>query len=68
MGVEKRKGRGRGREVNKVSCSLPIWSTLARHSSLEETRGKRVPVVAAGSSLSAGELVLEYPEWLGCHS
>ena len=60
--VKERKERGKGREVNKVSCSLPSWGTLASCPHQKETRDKQVPVAAAGSDPSAGELVLEYPE------
>ena len=67
-GVEKRKGRGKGKEINKVSCSLPGQGTLASHLCQKETRDKRVPVAASGSGLSAGELVPEYPKWPGCQS
>ena len=60
--------RGKGREVNKVSCSLSGWGTLASCLCQEETRDKRVPVAAAGSGPLAGKLAPEYPEWLGCQS
>ena len=42
--------------------------TLANCPRQEETRDKRVPVVAAGSGPLAGKLALEYPEWSGCQS
>ena len=66
--VKERKERGKGREVNKVSYSLPGRGTLASCLCQEETRDKRVPVAAAGSSPSAGKLAPEYPEWSGCQS
>ena len=66
--VKERKERGKGREVNKVSCSLPSRGTLASCPGQEETRDKRVPVVAAGSDPLAGKLAPEYPEWSGCQS
>ena len=62
-GVEKRKERGKGKEVNNVSCSLPGQGTLASRPRQEETRDKRVPVAPAGSGPSQGELVPEYPKW-----
>ena len=66
--VKERKERGKGREVSKVSCSLPSSGTLASCPCQEETRDKRVPVAAAGSGPSAGKLAPEYPEWSGCQS
>ena len=66
--VKKRKERGKGREVNKVSWSLPSWGTLARCLCQEETRDKTVPVAVPGSGPLAGKLVPEYPEWSGCQS
>ena len=66
--VKERKERGKGREVNKVSCSLPGWGTLASCPRQEETRDKRVPVVAAGSVPLSDKLAPEYPEWSGCQS
>ena len=66
--VKERKERGKGREVNKVSCSLPGQGTLASFPRQEETRDKRVPVVAAGSGPLAGMLAPEYPEWGECQS
>ena len=42
--------------------------TLASCLHQEETRDKRVPVVAAGSGPFAGKLAPEYPEWSGCQS
>ena len=66
--VKERKERGKRREVNKVSCSLPSRGTLASFPRQEETRDKRVPVVAAGSDPLAGKLAPEYPEWSGCQS
>ena len=64
--VKERKERGKGREVNKVSCSLPGHGVLANCLCQEETRDKRVPVAAVGSGPSAGKLVPEYPKWSGC--
>ena len=58
----------KGREVNKVSCSLPGRGTLANCPRQEETRDKRVPVAATGSGPLAGKLAPEYPEWSGCQS
>ena len=66
--VKERKERGKGGEVNKVSCSLPSRGTLASCPRQEETRDKRVPVAAAGSGPLAGKLAPEYPEWSGCQS
>ena len=66
--VKERKERGKGREVNKVSYSLPGRGTLASCLCQEETRDKRVPVVATGSGPLAGKLAPEYPEWSGCQS
>ena len=48
-------------EVNKVSCSLLVRAPLASCPRQEETRDKRVPVVAAGSGPLAGKLAPEYP-------
>ena len=64
--VKERKERGKGREVNKVSCSLlvgALWpgAQLASCPHQEETRDKRVPVVATGSGPLAGKLAPEYP-------
>ena len=61
--VKERKERGKGREVNKVSCSLPGQGTLASCPHQEETRDKRVPVAATGSGPLAGKLAPEYPKW-----
>ena len=66
--VKERKERGKGREVNKVSCSLPGQGTLASCPHQEETRDKRIPVAATGSDPLAGKLAPEYPEWSGCQS
>ena len=66
--VKERKERGKGREVNKVSCSLPNRDTLASCLRQEETRDNRVPVVAAESGPLAEKLACEYPEWSGCQS
>ena len=66
--IKERKERGKGKEVNKVSCSLPGQGTLASCPRQEETRDKRVPVAAAGSGSLAGKLAPEYPEWSGCQS
>ena len=53
--------RGKGREVNKVSHSLPGQGTLASCPRQEETRDKRVPVAATESGSLVGKLVPEYP-------
>ena len=66
--VKERKERGKGREVNKVSCSLPSRGTLASCLCQEETSDKRVPVMTTGSGASVGKLVPEYSEWSGCQS
>ena len=50
--------------VNKISCSLPDQCTQDNCLHQEETRDKQAPVAAAWSGPLAGELVLEYPEWL----
>ena len=63
-----RKERRKGREVNKVPCSLPSRGTLASCPRQEETRDKRVPVTAAGSGPMAGKLAPENPKWSGCQS
>ena len=42
--------------------------TLASCPRQEETRDKRIPVVAIGSGPLAGKLAPEYPEWSGCQS
>ena len=60
--------RGKGREVNKVSCSLSGWGTLASCLCQEETRDKRVPVAAAGSGPLASKLAPKDPKWSGCQS
>ena len=64
--VKERKERANRREVNKVSCSLTGWGTLASCLSQKETGENMVPVAATGSGPSAGKLVPEYPEWSGC--
>ena len=59
--VKERKERGKGREVNKVSCSLPVgalWPVV---------RVRRRPGTK-GSGPLAGNLAPEYPEWSGCQS
>ena len=66
--VKQRKEREKGKEVNKVSCSLPGRGTLASCPCQEETRDKRVPVAATGSGPSVSKLAPEYPEWSGCQS
>ena len=66
--VKQRKERENGKEVNKVSCSLPGRGTLASCPCQEETRDKRVPVAATGSGPSVSKLAPEYPEWSGCQS
>ena len=63
--VKERKERGKGREINKGSCSLPSRGALASFLCQEETRDKRVPVASVGSGPSAGKLVPEYPKWSG---
>lgn len=68
-GVEKKKGRGKkGKEINKVSCSLPSHVSLASCLCKEGNRDERTPVVAAGPSPSTGELVPKHPECSGCQS
>ena len=47
---------------------LTGWGTLASCPRQEETRDKRVPVVATGSGPLAGELAPECPEWSECQS
>ena len=64
--VKERKERGKGREVNKVSCLLPGGGILASCVHQQETRDKRVPVASTGSGPLAGNLSPEYPEWSGC--
>ena len=66
--VKERKERVKGREVNKLFCSLLVGATLACCPRQEETRDKRVPVAATGSGPVAGKLAPEYPEWSGCQS
>ena len=56
--VKERKERGKGRKVNKVSYSLSGRGTLASFLHQEETRDKRVPVVATGCDPLAGKLPL----------
>ena len=63
--IKERKERRMGREVNKASCSWPGWGTLASCLCQEETKDKRVPVVATGSGPLVAKLV---PEWSGCQS
>ena len=64
--VKERKERGKRREVHKVSCSLPGWDTLAICPHQEETRDKRVSVVAAESGPLVHKLVSEFSKWSGC--
>ena len=65
---KERKEREKGREVNnKVSCSFPGQGTLASCPH-QETRDKRVPVVASGSGPLVGKLLPEYPKWSVCQS
>ena len=64
--VKERKERRKEREINKISCSLPGLGTLASCPHQEETRNKRVPLVAAGSDPLPGKLVPECPKWSGC--
>ena len=59
--VKKRKERGKGREVNKVSWSLPYQGTLAICLCQEETRDRRASVAATGSCALAGEQTLSTP-------
>ena len=59
--VKERKERGKGREINKGSCSLPGRGTLASCLHQEKTRDKRVPDAATGSGPLAGKLAPEYP-------
>ena len=66
--VKERKERGKGREVNKVSYSLPGRGTLASCLCQEETRDKRVPAAAAWSGPLTGKLAPEYPKWSGSQS
>ena len=66
--VKKRKEKRKEREVSNVSCSLPAQDTLTSCPCQEETRDKRVPVVAAGSGPLAGKVAPEYPEWSGYQS
>ena len=47
---------------------LTSRGTLASCPRQEETRDKRVSVVASGSGPLAGKLAPEYPEWSGCQS
>ena len=47
---------------------LTSRGTLASCPCQEETRDKRVPVVATGSGPLAGKLAPEYPQWSGCQS
>ena len=63
--VKERKDRWKGREVNKVSCSLSGWDTLAICPHQEETRDKRVSIVAAGTGPLVGKLVPKFPKWSG---
>ena len=64
--VKERKERRKGRKVNKVSYSLSGRGTLASFLHQEETRDKRVLVVAAESGPLVGKLVPEFPKWSGC--
>ena len=47
---------------------LTSRGTLASCPRQEETRDKRVPVLATGSGPLAGKLASEYPVWSGCQS
>ena len=63
--AKEKKERGKRREVNKVSCSLPVgalWPVVC----IRRRPGKRVPVAAPGSGPLAGKLAPEYPEWSRC--
>ena len=64
--VKERKERRKGREVHKVFCFLSGRDTLAICPHQEETRDKRVLVVAAESGPLVGKLVPEFPKWSGC--
>ena len=66
--VKERKERGKGREVNKVSCSLLVGALCPVVLRQEETRDKNDPVAVAVSGPLAGKLAPEYPEWSGCQS
>ena len=63
--VKERKERGKRREVHKASCSLSGWDTLAICPHQEETRDKRVSIVAAGTGPLVGKLVPKFPKWSG---
>ena len=56
--VKERRERGKGRGVNKVSCFLLVGALWPVGPHQEETRDKRVPVVAAGCDPLAGKLPL----------
>ena len=60
-----KKGRGK---INKVSCPLPCWVTLASCLCQKVTSDQRVPAAATGSGPPASELVLKYPKSSGCQS
>ena len=64
--VKERKERRKGREVHKVFCFLSGWDTLAICTHQEETRDKRVLVVATVSGPLVGKLVPEFSKWSGC--
>ena len=64
--VKERKERGKGWEVNKVSCSLPSWSILASCLCQEEASDERVPITTTGSGASVDKVIPEYSEWSGC--
>ena len=59
--VKERKERGEGREVNKVSCSLPVGALwlVVRVRRRPGTKGSWFP--AAGSGPLAGKLTLSTP-------
>ena len=66
--VKERKERGKGREVNKVSSSLPVGALWPGVCVRRRPGTKGSPVAASGSGPLAGKLAPEYPEWSGCQS
>ena len=66
--VKERKERGEGREVNKVSCSLPVGALwpVVRIRRRPGTKGSQLRPLGLGPL--AGKLAPEYPEWSGCQS
>ena len=65
---EERKEREKGREVNKVSSSLPVGALWPGVCVRRRPGTKGSPVAASGSGPLAGKLAPEYPEWSGCQS